>query len=255
MNPQKTLLAGLFFAVMAPSACRKPQPPLAPLDAGSPTGLVAGQVPCRPIESAAMRDATRVPVADSPVRGASNALVTIVEFSDFQCPFCRRAEGTLQQLRADFGGDLRVVYKHNPLGYHTHAMPAAEAAQEALAQQGNDGFWRYHDALFAHQEALERADLERYASLQGLDMARFRAALDGHVHQARIQRDARLAEGLQAESTPTFFINGAMLVGAQSYEVFHTLVERARARARTIVPRASAYAQMVEEAPGEEYGP
>jgi protein-disulfide isomerase len=188
-----------------------------------------------------------VPVtSDQPVLGNANALVTIVEFSDFQCPFCARAHTTLEEVRRRYGSDVRIVWRNHPLAFHTHAMDAAEAAMEVFAQQGSTGFWRYHDTLFANQRALGRADLERYASLQGIDMARFRDRLDRHVHRAAIDADARLGEGLGATGTPAFFVNGRFLSGAQPIERFADLIDETRIAANAMVVSGVARAQVYD---------
>jgi protein-disulfide isomerase len=109
-------------------------------------------------------------------------------------------------------------------------MAAAEAGREAFAQRGNAGFWRMHDALFEHQQNLERADLERYAQEQGLDMARFRAALDNHTHQAAIRDDMAAADATGASiGTPAFFINGKFVAGALPFEEFQRRIDAALA--------------------------
>ena len=188
----------------------------------------------------------RVPVGDSPQQGPADALVTVVIFSDYQCPFCTRVEPTLASLRESYGNDLRLVWKNNPLPFHSNAMPAAEAANEVFAQRGAAAFWQYHDILFQNQQALAREDLERYAGqIQGIDMTRFRAALDNHTHQAAIEADQALARQLGASGTPSFFINGRNLRGAQPLEAFRTLVDevlgQARERVSSGTPRARVY--------------
>lgn len=190
-------------------------------------------------------DSETIPVGDSPIIGPRTALVTIVEFGDFQCPFCARVEDTLRRLRAHFGDDLRIVWKNNPLPMHDDAQLAAEAAIEAHSQGGNAGFWRFHDLVFEHREHLARPDLERYAQILGLNMTRFRQALDTHAHRDEVTRDQQLASYLHASGTPTFFINGTKVTGAQPYERFEQFVDSVLARARTIQPPTSAYATMV----------
>lgn len=193
----------------------------------------------------------RVPVDNAPVRGAADALVTIVAFSDFQCPFCARVLDTLERIAETYGPDVRFVFRHNPLPFHTDAMPAAEAAMEAYAQRGATGFWAMHDLLFENQHALDRASLERYAAQTGLDLARFRMALDGHVHQPAIEADQRMAAQLGARGTPSFFINGRALVGAQPFESFRAVIDEAlrdaRARVRRGTARARVYDQIMAE--------
>jgi protein-disulfide isomerase len=195
----------------------------------------------------AQMDSDRIPVADAPALGPATALVTVVAFSDFQCPFCARVEPTLAQLRERYGRDLRVVWRNNPLPFHPNAMPAAEAALEARAQRGDEAFWQMHDLVFANQRALERADLERYAAQVGLDLARFRSALDQHAHRATIERDMGLALRLNAEGVPNFFINGTNVVGAQPLERFTAVIDQVLARARTIAPADQVYARMVAD--------
>jgi protein-disulfide isomerase len=196
----------------------------------------------------------RVPVGNSPVLGNNDALVTVVIFSDFECPFCSRVEPTLASLRERYGNDIRFVWKDQPLEFHQSAMPAAEAAREAFAQQSHAGFWRYHDTLFRNQReegGLSRANLERYAQEQGLNMTRFRAALDGHTHQAAIRQDSTLAQSIAANGTPHFFINGKRLVGAQPLERFAAAVDEARTAALALVNQQHvARAQVYERITG-----
>ena len=190
----------------------------------------------------------RVPVDNAPVRGPADALVTIVTFSDFQCPFCSRVIPTLEQVVATYGNDVRIVFRQNPLPFHPNAGPAAEAALEAYAQRGAQGFWAMHDLLFENQSSLDRADLERYAAQLQLDMPRFRLALDNHVHQAVIAADQALAAQVGASGTPAFFINGRMLMGAQPFESFRTAIDAARTEAlvrSANTPRAQLYASII----------
>jgi protein-disulfide isomerase len=192
----------------------------------------------------------RVPVGDSPVRGRNDALVTIVAFSEFQCPFCSRVRPTIDQIMERYGNDVRFVFKHNPLPFHDNAMPAAEAASEAFAQRGAAGFWRMHDLMFENQTALTRENLESYAQQVGLDMARFRRALDEHTHQQAIEADQALARQLGASGTPSFFINGRNLRGAQPLEAFTAVIDqelqRAQERVRGGTPRARVYEATIE---------
>jgi len=167
------------------------------------------------------------PTRENPSRGPQKARVTITEFSDFQCPYCSRVTGTVEQILATYPKDVKVVWRHLPLSFHRDAPLAAEAAQEAFAQAGNDGFWRYHDTLFRNQKALGRPDLERYAREQGLDMARFNAALDSRKHQAHVERDSEEAKRAGIPATPGFVINGYFVSGAYPFDTFDRLVRRA----------------------------
>ena len=196
----------------------------------------------------------RVAVGNAPSRGPATALVTMVVFSDFQCPFCSRVEATIASLRTRYGNDLRVVWKNEPLPFHTRARPAAELAMEAYAQLGNAGFWRVHGLLFENQRALEDADLEQYAQLAGLNLARYRAAMESHRHIAAIDADHALAQQVEATGTPHFFINGVRLVGAQPEDTFVRAIDDARARALAFTrthpgtTRANLYGRMMAQA-------
>jgi len=154
----------------------------------------------------------QVPVGDAPARGGAQPKVTIIEFSDFQCPFCGRVNVTLDQLLKDYGNDIELCYRHNPLPFHNDAMPAALAAEAARAQ---GKFWQMHDKLFTNQKSLDRASLERYAQEIGLDLPAFKQALDGGKGKDRIQADMDQAVKFGARGTPTFFINGRSFVGNQ----------------------------------------
>ncbi len=149
--------------------------------------------------------ALEVSLEGAPSRGSPMAPVTIVEFSDFECPYCGRAHPILQQVMRDFEGSVRVVFKHFPLSAHPRAMPAARAAIAA----GNQGkFWEMHDLLFEHQRQLEDEDIEGYAEQLGLDMERFRTDMASAETQRRIERDKEEGQHLGVEGTPSFFVNG-----------------------------------------------
>jgi len=193
-----------------------------------------------------------VPVEGSPAEGPSDALVTVVVFADYQCPFCSRVEPTLDQLQDNYGADLRIVYKNNPLPFHQDAMPAAELALEARAQRGDNGFFLAHEALYENQRALSRADLERLGERLGLDGRQTRRALDNHTHRDTIQRDIDLAARVGASGTPNFFINGVQVRGAQPYEEFARVVDQQRIVATLLVangtPRSRVYDTVMEGA-------
>ncbi len=177
-----------------------------------------------------------VPIrADDPSRGPESALVTIVEFSDFQCPYCARAEPTLSQLLGEYKDDLRIVWKDNPMSYHPRARPAAYLARFAYEQSGNRGFWAAHDALFAAQANLEDAGLEPIAKQLGLSWERAKKSAESGAYRARIDESADLAMDFGADGTPHFFINGRHLVGAQPYEKFKQLVDVGLENARRLL--------------------
>jgi protein-disulfide isomerase len=150
----------------------------------------------------------RAELHGSKVRGAPMAPVTIVEFSDFQCPYCGAAHPELQRLLREFEGQVKLVFKYFPLGAHERAMPAARAA-EAAALQGK--FWEMHDLLFEHQRALEDADVERYAGMLGLDLERFKSDIASPEVQERIDADRQEGEKLKIQGTPTFYVDGRLL--------------------------------------------
>jgi protein-disulfide isomerase len=155
--------------------------------------------------------AAEVAVGSAPVKGPKGAPVTIVEWSDFQCPYCSQGVSVIKQLEDSYKDKFRVAYKHQPLPMHPNAQIAAEAAA-AAQEQGK--FWPMHDKMFANQGALDRASLERYAQEVGLDVGKFKAALDSGKFKSAVAADS--AEGFKvgANATPTFFVNGRMVQGA-----------------------------------------
>jgi protein-disulfide isomerase len=169
------------------------------------------------------------PGKDTPVKGNANAKVTITVFSDFQCPFCSRVEPTLAQIAKEYGDKVKFVWRNMPLPFHENAPGAAEAAHEAFAQKGNAGFWAMHDKLFENQKALTRPDLDKYAQELGLDMGKFKAAMDSHKHKSVVDADIAVSKQVGVNGTPAFTINGYFLSGAQPYEKFDKLVKTALA--------------------------
>ena len=162
------------------------------------------------------------------IRGPLEAPVTLVEYGDFECPYCGQAEPVVRELLRDFG-DVRYVWRHLPLSdVHPHARLAAEAA-EAAADQG--AFWEMHDLLLDHQDLLGFGDLVRYAEQLGLDVERFTNQLQDHVGAARVAEDVDSADLSGVSGTPTFFINGRRHYGAYDIDTLKTEVRTARARA------------------------
>jgi len=184
-------------------------------------------------------------VEGSPTRGSNEALVTIVEFSDFECPFCKAVQPTLNVMTARFGGDLRLVWKNQPLSFHARAKPAANFALEARAQGGDSKFWRVHDLLFAKQQDLGDDQLASIAALAGLDTPRMMDAVRLSKHQAQIDEDARLGAKLGIRGVPTFFVNGRRLSGAIPLNRFSAVVQEEIESARRLVsggtPRSRVY--------------
>jgi Na+/H+ antiporter NhaA len=162
------------------------------------------------------------------IRGPAEALVTVVEYGDFECPYCGQAEPVIRELLADFG-DVRYVWRHLPLtDVHPRAQLAAEAA-EAAADQG--AFWPMHDVLLDHQQDLRPADLNRYAGNLGIDVERFRADLRRHTRASQIAEDVDSASLSGVSGTPTFFINGRRHYGAYDITTLAAAVKAAKARA------------------------
>ncbi|HVP69612.1 MAG TPA: thioredoxin domain-containing protein [Anaeromyxobacteraceae bacterium] len=192
----------------------------------------------------------KIPVEDSPARGPQDALVTVVESSDFECPFCKRVQPTMKQLEEAYPGKLRFVFKHNPLPFHPKAMPSAVASEEARQQGGAAKFWAMHDKLFESNPNLDRPTLEKLAQDLGLDMAAFKKALDEQRYEQRIRRDQALAQSVGASGTPTFFINGRKVVGAVPLEVFKSVVDEELKKAEDLVKSGVAahdvYAKTIE---------
>jgi protein-disulfide isomerase len=175
------------------------------------------------------------PTRNNPSRGSATAQVTVQMFGDFQCPFCQRVNPTIAQLEKRFPGRLRLVWRNYPMPFHDHAVLAAEAAQEVFAQKGAPTFWEYHDLLFAAQAkgGLERPNLEKLAQKLGVDMSRFRAALDGRTHQALVDKDIAVAKDADLDGTPFFVIGGYIISGVRPFSVFEQVVTRALAEAES----------------------
>ncbi|MEZ4288234.1 MAG: thioredoxin domain-containing protein [Polyangiales bacterium] len=182
----------------------------------------------------------KLPVTDAqPSKGPKDALVTIVEFSEFQCPFCQRVLPTVKQIQDTYGDKVRFVWRNNPLPFHPNASPAANLAMEAFAEGGNEKFWKLHDLLFANQKTLDRANLEKYAQEVGLDAAKVKAALDNKSHDKVIQEDQAIAAQFGARGTPNFFINGRNIAGAQPFENFKAIIDDEIKRAEALVAKGT----------------
>jgi protein-disulfide isomerase len=174
----------------------------------------------------------KVPVGKSPARGSPVALVTLIEFADYQCPYCVRAEPTIAALREEYGDKLRVVFKDAPLSFHARAEPAAEAALEVRAEKGDTAFWAMHDELLAGPGDLDDGALVQLAARFGARAEAVKAAITNRTHRASIDDDNDLAEDFEANGTPHFFINGRRLVGAQPKEQFEAIIEEEIRRAQ-----------------------
>jgi protein-disulfide isomerase len=193
-----------------------------------------------------------IPIGSSPTQGPANALVTLVEFSDFQCSYCARVQATLEKLQAKYRGKIRMVFKHNPLSFHRRAIPAAQLATEAYRRHGHAGFWRAKAKLFENTRTLEDDDLRRIAGELKLDPKRTMRAIANRKHKDSIQNDIDLADESGASGTPHFFINGQRLVGAQPLERFVEVVEAGIAQAKALrkkgIPSHRVYAHLMKNA-------
>jgi protein-disulfide isomerase len=183
----------------------------------------------------------KIPVGSSPVLGSPNALVTIVEFSDFQCPFCSRVEPTLKGLRDKYGDKIRLVWKNEPLPFHPAAGPAAEAAMEVRAEKGDKGFWDVHDKFFGDQKDLvngQAANVDgivKMAAETGASADKIKKAVSDQTHKKEIDADQDVSEDFQASGTPHFFVNGRRLVGAQPQEKFEKIIDEEITKAQNLI--------------------
>ncbi len=163
-----------------------------------------------------------VDAGDSPRYGSPDAPVQIIEFSDFQCPYCTRGADTLTEVKEKYGDKISVVFRHFPLDFHDKAQKAAEAS-ECANDQGK--FWEYHDQLFANQQAMGQADLERYATVLELDVAAFTECLNSGKHAPTVATDLEDGAAAGMSGTPGFFVNGRFIGGAQPIEVFSEIID------------------------------
>ena len=157
-----------------------------------------------------------------PAQGGKDATVTIVEFTDFQCPFCQKTESTLKELRTKYGDKIRLVHMDFPLPFHSHALDAAKAARCAN-EQGK--FWPYREALFANQSKLAPSDLKASAKTLGLNTAKFDTCFDSAKYDALIKADQAAGEKVGVDGTPAFFIDGRPLTGAQPATKFSEIID------------------------------
>ena len=166
-----------------------------------------------------------VTIDDDPIRGPEDAPITIIEFSDYECPYCRKWHAEVYgRLFEDYPDQVRMVYRDFPLfSIHPSAVPAAEAANCAYEQ---DSFWEFHEKLFGMELALSADAYQQYAQDLGLDVDAFNECVETRRYRDEVQADYAYASELGVRSTPTFFINGIALVGAQPYEVFQQVIDK-----------------------------
>jgi protein-disulfide isomerase len=186
---------------------------------------LAGSPPARAPTRSARPDPDRrysIDTQGSPVRGNPGARLAVVAFSDFECPFCNRVLPTLEQIEREYGGDVRIVFKHLPLSMHPQA-PAAHAAAEAAHRQGK--FWEMHDLIFADQRNMSPERYVEYAQRIGLDVERFVTDVESADVKRKVESDVAEAASLGVMSTPAFFVNGRYLRGAQPFASFKALID------------------------------
>ncbi len=170
-----------------------------------------------------IKQAIQVDLNNAPTEGPENAPITIVEFSDFQCPFCSRVVPTMKQLQKDYPGKIRFAFRQNPLPFHKDATSAAKAS---LAAHDQGKFWGMHDLLFENQKDLSDENIRKLAKQIGLNMAQFEKAWKSDQFNAQIATDMNFAKSNQATGTPAFFINGVLLSGAQPLQSFKTVIDK-----------------------------
>ncbi|MBI5066837.1 MAG: thioredoxin domain-containing protein [Deltaproteobacteria bacterium] len=165
--------------------------------------------------------------AEGPSRGSEKAPITIVEFSDFECPYCVKAEETVKQVMKEYEGKIRLVYRDFPLPFHPNAQKAAEAAHCA-GDQGK--YWEMHEKLFANQQKLKVSDLKDHAKGVGLDAVKFEKCLESGDKAALVEKNKKAGAEVGVQGTPAFFVNGIMLSGAQPFAEFKTIIDKELAK-------------------------
>lgn len=165
-----------------------------------------------------------IPLGNAPVQGNEDAKITIVEYSDFQCPYCARAESTIKRLQKAYPGNIKLVYKNFPLSFHGEAFIAAEAGLCAH-EQSKDYFWSLHDKMFADPKGLKRAGLKSKAFELGMDVAKFEQCMDSKKYYGSVNRDIAEGQKFGVNSTPIFFVNGIIVKGNKPFEEFVEIIE------------------------------
>jgi len=171
----------------------------------------------------------KVEIGESaPVLGKKGAKVSIVEFSDFQCPFCARGAETVHEIAKKYGNKVQIAFRHFPLPMHKEARPASEASM-CMNEQGSDKFWKFHDKVFKNQQSLDDASLEKLAKESGGNVEKFKQCYQAKKYAKLVQDDMDYGEKIGVRSTPTFFINGQIVNGALPIEQFSEMIDEALA--------------------------
>lgn len=200
------------------------------LAGGAGPETVVARAQAKPADNAAGDTAAAAGPVDITVttadhmRGGKNAKVTIVEYSDFECPFCGRAHPTVKQVLDTYKDDVRIVYRHFPLSFHAQAQKAAEAS-ECAADQGK--FWEFHDLVFENQDLLQGGvpQLKKWAAELRLNTSKFNSCLDSGEKADKVQSQADEGAALGVTGTPGFFVNGISVVGAQPFSTFKKIID------------------------------
>lgn len=170
-----------------------------------------------------------VKVGEAPIFGSPSAKVTIIEYSDFQCPFCAQGAKILGELKKKYGKKIQVAFKQYPLPFHTQAKKAAVASM-CIKEQSVDLFWKMHDAMFANQDKLKVEDLKELAKKLGGNAEQFNKCLDENKHLGYVDKDIEEGKNIGVKSTPTFFINGQLIAGALPVEEFSEIIDEELAK-------------------------
>jgi protein-disulfide isomerase len=232
-----TKVVEYYMEGKAPAAAAEAAPRAGQEEAKAPEG------PATP--PADSYDVWKVPVDPKrdAVKGGENYLVTVVEISDFECPFCSRGANAMTEIEKAYGDKVRLVFKHHPLPFHKNAR-AAHLASIAATKQGK--FWEFHDKAFANQQGLTEENLVAWAKEIGLDMAKFDAVRKDPATDKQIGEDMEMAGGIGIRGTPGFFINGRKIVGAQPVPVFKAVIDEEIKKAEAAGKKGAAYYSDIE---------
>ncbi len=192
-----------------------------------------------------------IPVGNSPRKGAAEPLVTIVEFSEFQCPACKHfAMKVVPEILKKYEGKVQFVYKHYPLDFHEYALSAAVVAEEVRAQKGDEAFWKFHDMVYENQDKLSPEFLNETASKLGVDMEKLQKVVmdENNAHKTRIKEDADLGDKVGVEGTPFVYVNGVLFSpdGDDLMELIDQQLAKAQAAVNAGTPPAKLYAYLVD---------
>ncbi|MFT7625459.1 MAG: protein-disulfide isomerase [Myxococcota bacterium] len=226
--PKPVAPAAAVEVALAPEPTE--EPPAALVEAPAQAGDVSGLIPT-----------TAFSLKDAPLLGdPEKATVAIIAFSDFECPYCTKAEETVKQIQEKYGDDVVVAFRHFPLDFHQNSPPAHRASWAAAKQ---DKFWEFHDKVFANQNELNRSAYSRYAAELELDVEQFEKDMDSEEAANAISIDKAIADKAEVEGTPTFLVNGSRMVGALPYEAFARAVDSNKSRVESRIAKGKSLAQ------------